>query len=211
LIEFAFYFFFNIWGIWISCSQIVNAGWSQPSDLFYIFLFIFWVINCYRPISIKRTIFDWLQCSHLSPTALNPYPYLRLEGVQKVNISYDIQKAIPESRSSVISRKFANFPTFRYLTNYHCEISICFQSPIQSLNISTSHKIINHMSPYDGVVIGKLKLKGKPLNVKDGGIKKKNKQHNKSYNYFSEFNSGEYYAVCIFLFLMHLTDSNSFL
>ncbi|WJX41891.1 hypothetical protein P8452_29184 [Trifolium repens] len=48
------------------------------------------------------------------------------------------------------------------------------------------------MSPYDGVVIGKLKLKGKPLNVKDGGIKKKNKQHNKSYNYFSEFNSGNH-------------------
>ncbi|WJX35687.1 hypothetical protein P8452_23645 [Trifolium repens] len=48
------------------------------------------------------------------------------------------------------------------------------------------------MSPYDGVVIGKLKLKGKPLNLKDGGIKKKNKKHNKSYNYFSEFNSGNH-------------------
>ncbi|GAU28194.1 hypothetical protein TSUD_313530 [Trifolium subterraneum] len=50
------------------------------------------------------------------------------------------------------------------------------------------------MSPYDGVVIGKLKLKGKPLNVKDGGgIKKKNKKHNNSYHhYFSEFNSGNH-------------------
>ncbi|XP_004501252.1 uncharacterized protein [Cicer arietinum] len=48
------------------------------------------------------------------------------------------------------------------------------------------------MSPYDGVVIGKLKLKGKPLNVKDDGIKKKKKKHNKNsyHDHVSEFHSG---------------------
>ncbi|CAI8599716.1 unnamed protein product [Vicia faba] len=40
------------------------------------------------------------------------------------------------------------------------------------------------MSPYDGVVIGKLRLKGKPLAVKKDGIKKK-----KKHRYSSEFNS----------------------
>ncbi|XP_058780968.1 uncharacterized protein LOC131655084 isoform X2 [Vicia villosa] len=41
------------------------------------------------------------------------------------------------------------------------------------------------MSLYDGVVIGKLRLKGKPLAVKNNGIKKK-----KKHRYSSEFNSG---------------------
>jgi hypothetical protein len=55
----------------------------QPSDLFYIFLFIFWIINYYRPISIKRTRFNWLQCSHFSPTALNPDPEWRHQYILK--------------------------------------------------------------------------------------------------------------------------------
>ncbi|PRQ28084.1 hypothetical protein RchiOBHm_Chr6g0312211 [Rosa chinensis] len=38
------------------------------------------------------------------------------------------------------------------------------------------------MSAYDNVVIGKLKLKGKDLNVK-GGIKKKKTKHSKLYEY----------------------------
>jgi len=54
------------------------------------------------------------------------------------------------------------------------------------------------MSAYDGVVVGKLKLKGKPLDVKDGGIKKKKKKHHhKSFNYLSESNSGEHYALSL--------------
>lgn len=41
------------------------------------------------------------------------------------------------------------------------------------------------MSAYDNVVGGKLKLKGKALDVKTGGIKKKKKQK-KSYEEVSE-------------------------
>ncbi|KAF7817193.1 protein FAM32A-like [Senna tora] len=37
------------------------------------------------------------------------------------------------------------------------------------------------MSSYDNVVVGKLKLKGKALDIKDGGIKKKKKKHSKSH------------------------------
>ncbi|KAI3980551.1 hypothetical protein MKX01_025116 [Papaver californicum] len=37
------------------------------------------------------------------------------------------------------------------------------------------------MSEYDNVVVGKLKLKGKSLDVKSGGLKKKKKQ-NKVYH-----------------------------
>ena len=37
--------------------------------------------------------------------------------------------------------------------------------------------MIRAMSAYENVVGGKLKLKGKPLNVKAGGMKKKKKKH----------------------------------
>ncbi|KAF3786580.1 hypothetical protein EJ110_NYTH25255 [Nymphaea thermarum] len=40
--------------------------------------------------------------------------------------------------------------------------------------ISRSH---GDMSEYENVVVGKLKLKGKALDVKSGGIKKKKKKH----------------------------------
>ena len=54
------------------------------------------------------------------------------------------------------------------------------------------------MSAYDGVVVGKLKLKGKPLDVKAGGIKKKKKKkHDKTYHQLSESNSGEHNTVCV--------------
>ena len=42
------------------------------------------------------------------------------------------------------------------------------------------------MSAYETVVGGKLKLKGKPLNVKAGGIKKKKKKHNKHQDHVSQ-------------------------
>jgi hypothetical protein len=124
--------------------------------------------------------------------------------VQKVNLSHRISKKL--SRRVVRQLFLENSPTF--LPSVFNKLS---QRNHHLFSITDSIPNINHMSPYDGVVIGKLKLKGKPLNLKDGGIKKKNKKHNKSYNYFSEFNSGEYYDLCICLFLMHLTDSNSFL
>lgn len=57
------------------------------------------------------------------------------------------------------------------------------------------------MSAYDGVVVGKLKLKGKPLDVKDGGIKKKKKKHHTSYHYLSHTNSGEHYTLLFFSFI----------
>jgi hypothetical protein len=100
----------------------------------------------------------------------------------------------------VVSRKFANFPTFPYLRAnilFNLLIPIitqkstaCFRSPIESIIIV----VLNQMSPSDGVVIGKLKLKGKPLNVKNGGTKKK-KKHDNSHHYSSEFNSGEDYPL----------------
>ncbi|XP_054788271.1 uncharacterized protein LOC129294147 [Prosopis cineraria] len=47
------------------------------------------------------------------------------------------------------------------------------------------------MSAYDNVVIGKLKLKGKALDVKAGGIKKKKKkQRGKSHNQLALINQG---------------------
>ena len=54
------------------------------------------------------------------------------------------------------------------------------------------------MSAYDNVVVGKLKLKGKALDVKAGGIKKKKKRHDKSYDQLSLINSGEH-KIILFL------------
>ncbi|KAL2346833.1 hypothetical protein Fmac_000833 [Flemingia macrophylla] len=45
------------------------------------------------------------------------------------------------------------------------------------------------MSPYDTVVAGKLKLKGKALNVKACGVKKK-KKRDKRYHHLSQTSSG---------------------
>ncbi|TKY74647.1 FAM32A protein [Spatholobus suberectus] len=45
------------------------------------------------------------------------------------------------------------------------------------------------MSPYDSVVAGKLKLKGKALDVKVCGIKRK-KERDKRYHHLSQTSSG---------------------
>jgi hypothetical protein len=47
---------------------------STVRSTLYFFIY-FCDINRYRPIIIKRSRFDRLQCSHLSMTALNPGPY----------------------------------------------------------------------------------------------------------------------------------------
>ncbi|CAJ1973799.1 unnamed protein product [Sphenostylis stenocarpa] len=47
------------------------------------------------------------------------------------------------------------------------------------------------MSPYDNVVVEKLKLKGKALDVKACGVKKK-KKRDKRYHNFSQTTSGEH-------------------
>ncbi|KAI9097633.1 hypothetical protein K1719_025404 [Acacia pycnantha] len=44
------------------------------------------------------------------------------------------------------------------------------------------------MSDYDNVVVGKLKLKGKALDVKFSGIKKKKKKHDKSHGQLALIN-----------------------
>ena len=44
------------------------------------------------------------------------------------------------------------------------------------LNFSAS-RFGSEMSEYQNVVGGRLKLKGKPLDVKEGGVKKKKKKH----------------------------------
>ncbi|CAK8568705.1 unnamed protein product [Lathyrus sativus] len=52
------------------------------------------------------------------------------------------------------------------------------------------------MSPYDGVLIGKLRLKGKPLAVKNDGIKKKKHRYSSEFNSVNEegnMNEGEKY------------------
>lgn len=46
------------------------------------------------------------------------------------------------------------------------------------------------MSSYDNVIGGKLKLKGKALDVKAGGVKKK-KKHKKQYDQNSEVTENE--------------------
>lgn len=53
------------------------------------------------------------------------------------------------------------------------------------------------MSAYDNVVVGKLKLKGKALDVKAGGMKKKKKQK-KQYEQISQAVEGK--ALCSFYF-----------
>lgn len=46
------------------------------------------------------------------------------------------------------------------------------------------------MSPYDSVMVGKLKLKGKALDVKACGIKKKKKHDKRYYNHEDTKNEG---------------------
>lgn len=67
---------------------------------------------------------------------------------------------------------------------------------------------IGEMSSYDNVVGGKLKLKGKALDVKAGGVKKKKKQK-KQYDQISQavdgelsFNGGD--VVCPLLFMIRI-------
>lgn len=65
------------------------------------------------------------------------------------------------------------------------------------------------MSAYDNVVGGKLKLKGKALDVKAAGIKKKKKKEKKDYDQISqvtenELSIGEYWylevqKICAFI------------
>lgn len=55
------------------------------------------------------------------------------------------------------------------------------------------------MSSYDNVIGGKLKLKGKALDVKAGGVKKK-KKHKKQYDQNSEVTENELSAgLLVFL------------
>lgn len=55
------------------------------------------------------------------------------------------------------------------------------------------------MSSYDNVIGGKLKLKGKALDVKAGGVKKK-KKHKKQYDQSSEVTENELSAgLLVFL------------
>lgn len=47
------------------------------------------------------------------------------------------------------------------------------------------------MSEYENVVVGKLKLKGKALDVKAGGLKKKKKQKKVQYERIAEIKESE--------------------
>ncbi|KAL8137567.1 hypothetical protein V2J09_003568 [Rumex salicifolius] len=60
--------------------------------------------------------------------------------------------------------------------------------PSVIINLSSEHK--GRMSGFDGVVGGKLKLKGKALDVKTGGVRKK-KKHKKQYEETSLTNQSE--------------------
>ena len=62
------------------------------------------------------------------------------------------------------------------LPHRHAELrdigcDFCFAEPLFRLGVSSE------MSEYQNVVGGRLKLKGKPLDVKEGGVKKKKKKH----------------------------------
>ncbi|KAI3978183.1 hypothetical protein MKX01_013014 [Papaver californicum] len=52
------------------------------------------------------------------------------------------------------------------------------------------------MSEYDNVVVGKLKLKGKTLDVKAGGLKKKKKQKKVQYERIAEIQESELSTGC---------------
>lgn len=57
------------------------------------------------------------------------------------------------------------------------------------------------MSAFDNVVVGKLKLKGKALDVKGGAIsKKKKKKHSAFYHQLSEVSTGWFLSFHLFYF-----------
>jgi hypothetical protein len=105
------------------------------------------------------------------------------------------------------SREYANL-AFDVLFRFLCT-SVSFQlsqfviaDSVESLTFrpetfSKSLNLIVKMSAYDSVVVGRLKLKGKALDVKAGGIKKK-KKRDKRYHHLSESNSGEHSTLFSF-------------
>jgi hypothetical protein len=94
------------------------------------FLFIFWVINYYRLISIKQTKFNWLQCSHFSILHWIQFPFPNLVSVemkQKIdatNLRMDQSSGF--TQTSILWNKAKLWPRFEiWMVHMILEV-ICF-------------------------------------------------------------------------------------